>query len=51
MYFVQVDKLCVWTIYDEVEAKGVDFTGKVVLTRYNQLFRGQKVSFDLRGLI
>ena len=22
MYFVQVDKLCVWTIYDEVEAKG-----------------------------
>ena len=35
--------------YDELEAKGVDFTGKVVLTRYNQLFRGLKVCVNLRG--
>lgn len=37
--------------YDELESKGVDFTGKVVLTRYNQLFRGLKVRSTLKAII
>lgn len=30
--------------YDELEAKGVDLTGKIVITRYGGIFRGLKVS-------
>ena len=30
--------------YDELIEKGVDFTGKIVLTRYGGIFRGLKVS-------
>jgi N-acetylated-alpha-linked acidic dipeptidase len=29
--------------YNELEAKGVNFTGKIVLTRYGAIFRGLKV--------
>ena len=29
--------------YDELIAKGVDFTGKIVLARYGAVFRGLKV--------
>lgn len=34
--------------YDELEAMGVNFTGKIVITRYGKNFRGLKVG---RGLI
>ena len=30
--------------YDELVAKGTDFTGKIVLTRYGGIFRGLKVA-------
>lgn len=30
--------------YDELVAKGANFTGKIVITRYGAIFRGLKVS-------
>lgn len=33
--------------YEELVSQGVNFTGKIVITRYGGIFRGLKVSYSV----